>query len=156
MEEIRNDNIQPETEKKLEIVPEVKHPDDNGCSYFNYCKKINKDGLVNRTCYNPVHFFDKLEEKCSQLNRVPEVVIEVPKEGQVKETVREQIKKEILEAKPKTFTVVDIIKQEVARGNKDAGLIFQALKTIFPEEKDDDLRKRIKPTIAYLEKKAGK
>jgi hypothetical protein len=83
-------------------------------------------------------------------------MIEAPKEGEVKETVREKIKQEIIDSKPKTFTVVDIIKQEVARGNKDAGLIFQALKNIFPEEKDADLRKRIKPTISYLEKKAGK
>jgi hypothetical protein len=30
------------------------------------------------------------------------------------------------------------------------------LKTIFPNEKDADLRKRIKPTISYLEKKSGK
>jgi hypothetical protein len=42
----------------------------------------------------------------------------------------------------------------VERGNKDEGLIFQALKTIFPNEKDGDLRKRIKPTIRYLEKKS--
>jgi hypothetical protein len=51
---------------------------------------------------------------------------------------------------------VQIIEQEVKRGIKDEGLIFQSLKSIFTEVKDSDLRKRIKPTIKYLEKKGIK
>ena len=149
------DEIKNEGEEK-QVVPVIKHPDDNGCTFFNWCKNINKDGLVNCTCFHPIYYMDKLERKCTQLGTTPKVVVEVPQEGEVKETVREQIKKEIIESKPKTFTVVDIIKQEVARGNKDSGLIFEALKNIFPNEKDSDLRKRIKPTVAYLEKKAAK
>lgn len=154
-EEIQEENTAViEEQKKQEV--EVKHPDDNGCIYFNWCKGINKEAVINRACQNPPYYMDKLDRKCSQLCLTPLVMVEVPKEGEVKETVREQIKKEIIKDSKKTFTVVDIIKQEVARGNKDAGLIFIALKNIFPNEKDSDLRKRIKPTVAYLEKKAGK
>jgi hypothetical protein len=156
MDEIKKEENQQSIEEKKEVAPVIKHPDDNGCTFFNWCKNINKDGLVNCTCFHPIYYMDKLERKCTQLGTTPKVVVEVPKEGEVKETVREQIKKEILKDNKNTFTVVDIIKQEVARGNKDAGLIFQALKTIFPNEKDADLRKRIKPTISYLEKKSGK
>lgn len=153
MDEIKKDENQQPVEEKKEITPEIKHPDDNGCMYFNWCKGINKEGVVNRACQNPPYYMDKLDRKCSQLCLTPLVMVEVPKEGEVKETVREQIKKEIIKDTKKTFTVVDIIKQEVARGNKDEGLIFQALKAIFTEEKDADLRKRIKPTIRYLESK---
>ena len=150
MDEIKKDeNQQPVTTEETVWNPE-KLEGYNGCSYFGWCANINKYGMVNRQCQNPMFYMDKLERKCCQLADKPLIMIEAPKEGEVKETVREQIKKEIIESKPKTFTVVDIIKQEVARGNKDEGLIFQALKTIFTEEKDADLRKRIKPTIRYL------
>lgn len=156
MDEIKKDeNQQSVTSEETEWNPE-KLEGYNGCSYFGWCANINKDGMVNRQCQNPMFYMDKLERKCRQLADKPLVMIEAPKEGEVKETVREQIKKEIIESKPKTFTVVDIIRQEYGRGNKDSGLIFTALKNIFPNEKDSDLRKRIKPTISYLEKKAGK
>ena len=42
-------------------------PDSNGCSYFGYCKAINKNGLINRTCYNPGYIIGKLDKKCNQL-----------------------------------------------------------------------------------------
>ena len=148
------DTTQVEEQKKTEI--EIKYPDDNGCCYFNYCKAEVIAGRYH-PCYFPGYFVDKLERKCSLL-----IPVVFPKKAEVKVgeeekiTVREQIKKEIIDAGKKTFTVVDIIKQEVARGNKDEGLVFQALKAVFPNEKDSDLRKRIKPTISYLEKKAGK
>ena len=160
MEELKKENEQPVEEKKQEVIANIWKsealPDYNGCSYFGWCKQVNKEGLINRQCQNPIYYMDKLERKCSQLAEKPLVMIEAPKKGEVKETIREQIKKEIIETKPKTFTIVDIIRQEFERGNKDSGLIFEALKNIFPNEKDSDLRKRIKPTISYLEKKAGK
>jgi hypothetical protein len=46
----------------------IKHPDDNGCMYFNICKKIKDDKATNKTCYNPRYYIDKLDRKCSQLN----------------------------------------------------------------------------------------
>lgn len=156
VDEIKKEEI-PVEEKKQEIIPEIKYKDDNGCSYFGWCKKTNKDGLVNCTCFNPMYFIDKIDRKCTQLTERKDTPKEKKQEvEEEKTTLRTQIKDSIIKDQKKTFTVVDIIKQEVARGNKDVGLIFQSLKTIFTEEKDSDLRKRIKPTIAYLEKKAGK
>jgi hypothetical protein len=50
------------TEEELQ----EKYPDDNGCSYFHYCKKINQ-GKVNNICFNPKYFIDKLERNCGQI-----------------------------------------------------------------------------------------
>jgi hypothetical protein len=41
--------------------------DTNGCSYYGYCKAINKNGLINRTCYNPSYILHKLDKKCTQI-----------------------------------------------------------------------------------------
>jgi len=155
MEEIKKDG-QEEIKKPVEtdnIWQPEKLEGYNGCSYYGWCKHINKEGLVNCSCFNPPYFMNKLDSKCTQLGKRPEVLVEIPKKGEVKETLRDTIKNEILKDKPKTFTIVQIISQEVKRGNKDVGLIFQSLKTIFTEVKDSDLRKRILPTIKYLEKK---
>lgn len=71
---ISQENITPlqyipkEKTQEVEIVKE-NYPDNNGCSYFGYCKKINKDNIINNTCYNPLYILEKLESKCSQLKR---------------------------------------------------------------------------------------
>jgi len=153
MEEIKNET--PVTEQSQEEVKKeeiIKHPDDNGCSYFNWCKKINHDSLVNRTCYNTVYYLGPLEEKCKQLARKEDIAVEkVDKTEQ--STVREQIRETIMKDVKKSFTVTDIIMQEVKKGNKDVSLISQLLIELFPEEKIEDLRRRIRPGIKYCEEK---
>jgi hypothetical protein len=74
VKEIKPQNITPLEFKRKERPQEPqfieeKHSDNNGCSYFSYCKKINREGLVNHTCYNPLYIITKLENKCSQLRR---------------------------------------------------------------------------------------
>jgi len=56
-------------EKIEPIIIEENYLDNNGCSYFGYCKAINKNEVINRTCFNPKYIVEKLEKKCSQLIR---------------------------------------------------------------------------------------
>jgi hypothetical protein len=60
-------DFKPKTIVKEEVTQTEKYKDDNGCSYFGYCKKINVESLINHTCYNTKYILDKLEGKCSQL-----------------------------------------------------------------------------------------
>ena len=154
MEEIKTEaqvTEQPQKEVNKEEI--IKHPDDNGCSYFNWCKKININGLVNRTCYNPQCYLGPLEEKCKQLARKEDMPQIEKVEKTEQSTIREQIKETIMKDIKKSFTVTDIIMQEVKKGNKDVSLISEILRELFPEEKIEILRRRIRPGIKYCEDK---
>jgi hypothetical protein len=54
-------------ERPIEPIIEENYPDNNGCNCFGYCKRINNNEIINRTCYNPKYFIEKLERKCEQL-----------------------------------------------------------------------------------------
>lgn len=46
----------------------TKYSNDNGCMYFNYCKKLRDVQGKNDVCYHPKYCIEKLDRKCSQLN----------------------------------------------------------------------------------------
>jgi hypothetical protein len=61
------------TPKKSESIlteqeKQEKHIDDNGCIYFNLCKKIMTTQGQNKTCFNPGYFLGKLNRGCKQVN----------------------------------------------------------------------------------------
>ena len=55
------------TKKKKDPILDEDCSDSNGCNCFSICKKINIDGVINNTCYNPKYFIDKLGRECKQL-----------------------------------------------------------------------------------------
>jgi phosphate starvation-inducible protein PhoH len=45
-----------------------KHSNDNGCMFFNICKKEKDIKGINVTCFNPKYYIEKIDRKCTQLD----------------------------------------------------------------------------------------